>query len=80
MDSILTRTRETALLSDALEMRTGWLVPAGVRAGGDNSVLLAGPAHHDVVIVASEMAVAVPVVNDHTFSTRSGSPSCSPPV
>ncbi len=42
MDSTLTRTRKTALLSSSLEVTTGWLAPVGLRADGYSSVLVAG--------------------------------------
>ena len=75
-----TRTREAALLPRVLEAGNGWRVAADLRGRGDVCALIAKPAFQGGAIVVAEMASVTPVVTDHTYSTRPGSPSCSPPV
>lgn len=81
MESItMTRTRKTDLLARALEARTGWRAGVALQGRGDNCALVAKPSFHGGAIAVSDMAAVTPVVADHTYSTRPGSPSCSPPV
>ena len=78
-----TRTRETALLSRVLEAGNGWRAAADLRGRGDVCALMAKPvagAPQGGAIAVVDMAAVTPVVFDHTYSTRPGSPSCSPPV
>ncbi|GAA1435263.1 hypothetical protein GCM10009616_31870 [Microlunatus lacustris] len=76
----MTRTRKTALLSRALEAGIGWRAGVDLLGRGDNCALIAKPAAFHGGAIASAMAAVTPVVTDHTYSTRPGSPSCSPPV
>ena len=76
----LTRTRKTTLLSHALEARLGWRVAGDLQGRGDTCALVAKPAFKGGAIAVADMAAVTPVVADHTYSTRPGSPSCSPPV
>ena len=82
MESItMTRTRETALLSRALEAGTGWRPGVDLQGRGHSCVLAVKPAAFQGGAIAEfAMAAVTPVVADHTYSTRPGSPSCSPPV
>ncbi|SDS85051.1 hypothetical protein SAMN04488543_2512 [Friedmanniella luteola] len=75
-----TRTREIALLSRVLEAGNGWRAAADQRGRGDICVLSAKPSFQGGAIAVFDMAAVTPVVTDHTYSTRPGSPSCSPPV
>jgi hypothetical protein len=74
------RTRKTTLLSYALEARAGWRAAADLQGRGDTRALVAEPAFQGGAIAVIDMAAVTPVVTDHTFSTRPGSSSCSPPV
>lgn len=75
------RTRETALLSRALEAVTGWRAGVDLQGRGHSCVLVTEPAAYQGGAIANvDMAAVTPVVTDHTYSTRPGSPSCSPPV
>ena len=76
----LTRTRKAALLSRVLEAGNGWRATADLSGRGDNCALIAKPAAFQGGAFAFAMAAVTPVVTDHTYSTRPGSPSCSPPV
>jgi hypothetical protein len=80
MESTTTCTRETALLVRVLEAGNGWRAAADQRGRGDNCVLSAKPSFQGGAIAVVDMAAVTPVVADHTYSTRPGSPSCSPPV
>lgn len=76
-----TRTRETALLSRAFEAVNGWRAGVDLQGRGHSCVLVAKPAAFQGGAIADvAMAAVAPVVTDHTYSTRPGSPSCSPPV
>ena len=78
-----TRTRETALLPRVLEAGNGWRATADLSGRGDNCALVAKPSavtFQGGAIAVVDMAAVKPVVTDHTYSTRPGSPSCSPPV
>jgi hypothetical protein len=76
----LTRTRKTTLLSHALEAGLGWRAAGDLQGRGDTCALIAKPAFKGGAIAVADMAAVTPVVTDHTYSTRPGSPSCSPPV
>ena len=81
--STTTRTRETALLPRVLEASNRWRAATDVRGGGDICVLIAKPSVMPAqggAVAVVDMAAVTPVVFDHTYSTRPGSPSCSPPV
>ena len=81
MESITTtRTRGTALLPRVLEAGSGWRAAADLAGRGDVCVLTAKPSFQGGAIAVFDMAAVTPVVADHTYSTRPGSPSCSPPV
>ncbi|GAA1851887.1 hypothetical protein GCM10009714_36740 [Microlunatus capsulatus] len=78
-----TRTRETALLPRVLEADFGWRAAAELRGRGDICALMAKPVvgtSQGGAIAVIDMAAVTPVVFDHSYSTRPGSPSCSPPV
>ena len=79
--NILTRTRKTAPLMRVLEVENGWRTAVDLPRRGDSCVLVAKPAaFQGGAIAVFDMAAVTPVVIDHTYSTRPGSPSCSPPV
>jgi len=82
--STLTRTaRETALLSRVLQAGNGWRAAADLPVRGDFCALLAQPSIADVqggAIAKLGMAPVTSMVFDHTYSTRPGPSSCSPPV
>jgi hypothetical protein len=79
--NILTRTRKTAPLAHVRHADLGWLGAADLAGRGDVCALLARPStFQGGAVVVADMAAVTPVVIDHTYSTRPGSPSCSPPV
>lgn len=78
-----TRTRETGLLPRVLGASQGWRAAADLAVRGDRCAFVAQPVVGTSLggaIAVVGMAAATPVVMDHTYSTRPGSPSCSPPV
>jgi hypothetical protein len=80
----LTRTRATTSSSQAVQAISGWRLAADARTQGDNcALLLAKPAAMTVqggAIAEFGMAPVTSMVFDHTYSTRPGPSSCSPPV
>ncbi len=79
--NILTRTRKTAPLARVLEVENSWRAAVDLPRPGDICALVAKPAaFQGGAIAVVDMAAVTPVVTDHTYSTRPGSPSCSPPV
>ena len=78
--STRTRSRQTAPLPRVLEASSTWRTPADVQGRGDICALVLTPSFAVGGIALADMAAAAPVVTDHTYSTRPGSPSCSPPV
>jgi hypothetical protein len=80
----LTRTvAETTLLPHVLEAGNGWRAAVDLQVRGDLCALLAQPsaaASQGGAIVTFGMAPVTTMVFDHTYSTRPGPSSCSPPV
>jgi hypothetical protein len=74
------RSHQTALLPRVLEAGSAWRTPADVQGRGDICALVLTPSVEVGGIALADMAASAPVVTDHTYSTRPGSPSCSPPV